>query len=359
MSGLDATQVERLRQIGEYLGRQREAQKTSLEKIAKQTFIPQRLLEALEAGEIERLPEPVYVKGFIRRYADAIGLDGVEIADAFELPPMYPAAAPAEAPEPPAAEPAAPAPVAQTVTPAATARTRVAPTGSQPPVPSSTAYGNGRSYPNGQTAAPRATTPQAKQTNPEPRASIPTLERDSVPLTTANPRPVAPIAWIGLAALAAVGAIALIVNAMKPAAEPGTPAAPASSAPANPTTATAPSPAPTSSPSPATPATTAPVQVEIKATEDTWLSVVADDNTEPEFEGMMAKGKTMTWTATDRLSIRAGNAGGIEVSHNHSPAKTLGAAGEVVDVTFTEEPTAGLAPTNETPASTTQPNEAQ
>ncbi|WP_445925853.1 helix-turn-helix domain-containing protein [Leptodesmis sp.] len=90
MKGLDATQVEQLRQIVEYLSYQREQKSISLEKIASQTYIPLRLLQALDSFKLEQLPEPVYIRGFIRRYADTLGLDGIEIADAFPIEPAVP-----------------------------------------------------------------------------------------------------------------------------------------------------------------------------------------------------------------------------------------------------------------------------
>lgn len=322
MSQLDAAQVERLQQIGGHLSRLRESKKISLEKIARQTFIPQRLLEALEAGEVERLPEPVYVKGFIRRYADAIGLDGVELADTFDAPAMYPVAAPS------AVATRTPEPVATPATPperdAVSAPTPKA--FAQPTAQTGQTYSSQRTYTNGQASAPSPTRSQPERPAPTPP---PTPARSPAPEVGNSLRSPAPIAWIGLGALAAVGAIALLVNAFKPSAAP--PSITASSpVPA------APSPTPTVSPSPA-PVAQAPVQVAVKATEDAWISVTADDQPEPEFEGMMAKGETKTWTAKERLSLRAGNAGGVEVSYNQGPAKPLGEAGQVVDVTFNKD----------------------
>jgi len=87
MQELDATQVEQLRQIGEYLSAQRQERSISLEEVAVKTYIPLRLLQALEQGQIERLPEPVYIQGFIRRYADALGLDGSELSKTFVTEP--------------------------------------------------------------------------------------------------------------------------------------------------------------------------------------------------------------------------------------------------------------------------------
>jgi cytoskeleton protein RodZ len=84
---LDSTQVEQLKQIGESLGSERQQQGVSLEEVAVKTYIPLRLLQALEEGHIDRLPEPVFIQGFIRRYADVLGLNGTELSKTFVTEP--------------------------------------------------------------------------------------------------------------------------------------------------------------------------------------------------------------------------------------------------------------------------------
>lgn len=76
-------QVETLAELGERLRQFRQKQGLSLEYVAGTTMIPVRLLTAIEEGDLSRLPEPIYIQGFIRRYADAIGMDGLEFASAF------------------------------------------------------------------------------------------------------------------------------------------------------------------------------------------------------------------------------------------------------------------------------------
>lgn len=83
MTQISPEQVERLKELGAYLQQLRQKQRISLETVAKKTLIPVRLLAALEIGNTKQLPEPVYIQGFIRRYADAIGIDGAELANAF------------------------------------------------------------------------------------------------------------------------------------------------------------------------------------------------------------------------------------------------------------------------------------
>ncbi|MBW4440517.1 MAG: DUF4115 domain-containing protein [Plectolyngbya sp. WJT66-NPBG17] len=86
-------QAERLAELGNRLRDRRQEQEIPLEKVAGTTCIQPRLLRAIEQGKIEELPEPVYIHGFIRQYADAIGLNGVEFASEFPttgmaLPPI-------------------------------------------------------------------------------------------------------------------------------------------------------------------------------------------------------------------------------------------------------------------------------
>lgn len=76
-------QQERLTKIGAYLQQIRTAKGWSLDFTARKTRIRTTLLKHIEAGALEALPEPVYVKGLIRCYADNLGLDGQAIAASF------------------------------------------------------------------------------------------------------------------------------------------------------------------------------------------------------------------------------------------------------------------------------------
>lgn len=82
---LQKEQVERLTEIGSHLRQAREENLLSLEEMAAKTMIQARLLRAIEQGTLSQLPEPVYIKGFIRRYGDALGLNGAEFAASFPV----------------------------------------------------------------------------------------------------------------------------------------------------------------------------------------------------------------------------------------------------------------------------------
>jgi hypothetical protein len=62
-------------QVGEFLRVQRRAARVGLGDIAHVTRIPERSLRHLEAGEFDKLPADVFVRGFIRAYAKTIGID--------------------------------------------------------------------------------------------------------------------------------------------------------------------------------------------------------------------------------------------------------------------------------------------
>jgi cytoskeleton protein RodZ len=66
--------------IGGRLRQGREARGLSLDSIASQTRIPLRHLRHIELEEWDALPAPTYAIGFARNYANAVGLDGAQIA---------------------------------------------------------------------------------------------------------------------------------------------------------------------------------------------------------------------------------------------------------------------------------------
>lgn len=82
-SYLEQQRAEKLAEMGSYLRHLREEQSLSLEEVSAKTKVQARLLNAIEEGRLEPLPEPVYIKGFIQRYADALGLNGAEFASVF------------------------------------------------------------------------------------------------------------------------------------------------------------------------------------------------------------------------------------------------------------------------------------
>jgi flagellar biosynthesis protein FlhG len=61
----------------------REARGVTLARIAADSKVGTRTFEDIEADRYDRLPAPVYVRGFIQEYARAVGLDPKKTAESF------------------------------------------------------------------------------------------------------------------------------------------------------------------------------------------------------------------------------------------------------------------------------------
>lgn len=154
----------------------------SLDEVAQRTYIKLHYLEALEEGQLEKLPAMVHTYGYIRQYAKLLGLDGGALVAQFQQH-----------------ERAATAPKA--------ARTPTAELFNETLnflKPIKTTYGaeangNGASYGNGAGYAPAPTLeapPAAYAPPPAPPAPAPELPMAPPPLSTpfagAQPTPTAP-----------------------------------------------------------------------------------------------------------------------------------------------------------------------
>lgn len=307
MDNLDFTQLEQLKAIGAYLYEIRQDQARTLEEIAAKTYIPLRLLKALEAGQEKALPEPVFVQGFIRRYADALGLDGLALAQQF---PIHAATAP----EVPSSSTetgyeAPPPPVAVIETPSSS-RKVFARRSRSPYLPYLTAaiiaavilmgliYSFSRLQPQ-----PQADSTAQPDPSPEP------------PSETVAPAP--------------------SVVASSPVASSPAPASPAASSPTA-SSPTASSPTATATPSPTASPTNAPVAIDVNLTDRSWIQVIVDGRIE--FEGLLSKGEQRRWTAQRQITVVAGNAGAVMVSSNNRKAEAMGEPGLVEERTFTATP---------------------
>lgn len=65
--------------VGSLLRNAREGKSLTVPEISRSTRIPVRSLEALELGTYESLPGEVFVKGFLRSYAQAVGLSPEDV----------------------------------------------------------------------------------------------------------------------------------------------------------------------------------------------------------------------------------------------------------------------------------------
>jgi cytoskeleton protein RodZ len=72
-----------MNQLGERLREARESQGISISQAAVETRILQRYLIALEDGDYQHLPGDVYARGFIRNYAEYLGLPAEELIELY------------------------------------------------------------------------------------------------------------------------------------------------------------------------------------------------------------------------------------------------------------------------------------
>src|SRR5919197_5626866 len=81
-------------EIGSSLREARTRRGLALSDVERDTRIRTRYLTALEEERFDALPGPAYAKGFLRTYADYLGLDAQQFVDEYDS-----RAAPAEFPQ--------------------------------------------------------------------------------------------------------------------------------------------------------------------------------------------------------------------------------------------------------------------
>ncbi|MGZ6507172.1 MAG: helix-turn-helix domain-containing protein [Tumebacillaceae bacterium] len=72
-----------MQEVGTELKRLREQKGLTLDDVQYGTKIRSRYLEAIEAGELEALPGIVYARGFIKSYAEFLGVNGQELLETY------------------------------------------------------------------------------------------------------------------------------------------------------------------------------------------------------------------------------------------------------------------------------------
>jgi cytoskeleton protein RodZ len=277
--------------IGERLRNAREAKGLSLRAVADATRIRMIYLQALEDERFDQLPGAVYARGFLRTYADALGLDADRLMDsypgAFEPPtPAQIGMAGAEIPIRPAA-PRSRLRIVVTYLAAILAFALV--------VIGVIGYLQLRQF--NEPVPPEAAAPTPRTTPPMQPGAQP------MPAITPAPSPPAP--------------------------EPAPRPAPSESGPV----AAPEPPAGSPRPEPPQPAVIDGVSLEVRTQGTSWLRVTADG--ERVFQGLLHDGETRTWQAKRRLTIRVGNSPMVQVIVNGR--RVPGPAGKRVwEQTFTK-----------------------
>jgi cytoskeletal protein RodZ len=241
-----------MQEIGAALRTERERQGRSLDEVYRTTHITARYLSDLENGAFEDIPGEVYLKGFLRRYAQYLGLDGEGLVRQYT-------ARRAELQEPAVTESPRPR----------------------------------------RTEAPKARTRAVR----------------TVGAGGAGRLVVAVIA-LALAAVATGWALAIwsVRTPAQPPAAPQ--AAPAAEMPAEPPVATAPAATPAPAGEPVVPAAAegSPVRVAVKVDERCWFRVSSDGKLV--YQGELEAGAEAAWSAQERLSVRLGNPPGVRLTWN-------------------------------------------
>ncbi|MBE9079536.1 helix-turn-helix domain-containing protein [Romeria aff. gracilis LEGE 07310] len=355
MTKYNAAQWEQLSKIGAFLRETREKHDKSLDDIAISTYIRPPILAALEAADPDRLPEPVYVQGFIRRYAEALGLDGQALAQQFSgLRPAAPRGIPADLPprttngipfgrSPQNSPPSNLAPSADTARKPVQAPVQATEAAAAPTTEPDSAETNGnQAQPLVAQAAAIAAEPTLPSDPPDPAApapiSVPTPYSPKAPSSSARSSQsinFTPYALAGILAVLVVGAVALLANlsGSRPAAEVEPVAeaeAPEVAEPPAPPVAATPEPAP-----PPEPVSEAPVYVSLDTTGNAWISVIADGR--KVFEGTLPPGESQLWEAQQSIDVFTGNAGAVLLSHNGSEPAPMGELGKTSQAIYTAD----------------------
>lgn len=281
---LDQVQSLSLAELGDHLRQCREQKGLSLEQVAASTKIQRRLLQAIEAGQMEVLPESVYIRGLIRRFAEALDLPGTDIAERFPLE-----------------------------TGASKQNFWIRWNGGQlQPIHLYFLYVllifsavNGLSV-------------LMNRSVPSSASSLPLeLELPERPPTAGQPVSDNKLRTQDFASSSALKSAFPLINALTLAPITHLKSYQASLQ---------------RLPTPATIAPDKPVQVLVSIKEQSWMRVTVDE--ENSFEGILAPGAQRTWAGEKQVTIRAGNAGGVLVALNNEQPHPLGEAGAVEEVSF-------------------------
>ena len=305
--------------IGEILRRERLKRNLELGQIAQELKISPRFLEAIEAGQLDKLPGGVFTKSFTMQYARLLGLDEEKIAGELQrtLDPPLEVPASVEAPKP------------------ADSAIRV------PRVEEWEAVGESRFRWSSSSLSAAALVVVVMLLCSGlyalyawwQRAHRPVAAHQSPPIAAVQPapppapvQPAPPAASVQQSPSPAVQPSTAPTGTQPPSAAPAP--APSTEQPAPPV---APPPVPVAGASPSHP--NAPVRVELTADEPVWVLVRSDGKYF--FSGTLGAKESRAFEATSTVLLRLGNAGGVTITLNGKPVGPVGPKGQVRTVQFT------------------------
>lgn len=288
--------------IGSQLRAAREAQGLTLEQVFKATRIKQSFLEAIEANQFQALPGPVQARGFLRSYANFLGLDGEHLASALD----------ADKTTASEVRPLTPSPIAQqpNVTP---------PLGNARPIVQAPPKPAIVTSPKPAVAQPEK---PAQASGTRPALKLPTLALNSSkrasPATPSGGIPT----WLliaGAVVLFVLGLV-LVISALSSAGQSPSPGE-LNNVPNSIGT------LPASDELVAAPLSDGPVSITLKAGEHVWARISIDGQTA--FEGMLDPDAVKDWQAADQIIVETGNAAALTVLHQGQES-VLGKRGQIV-----------------------------
>jgi len=330
--------------FGERLQREREMRGITLDEMSEATKITSRCLRALEEEEFDKLPGGIFNKGFVRAYARHVGIDEDEAVADF----ITASGGEKDQPLPDPPEPRAVvlgqqraegelnwrgfALLAVLLATASAAVWKLGPSAVRKLYGGLTARSDRAQVPasvspQGAPDTPAPASPPAPQSapavpapNPPPApqnasdgpAPAPPPTAQSAPEAAAPVHPVPPPPRAATEKKSRAKAKAVAVAAVRRPAPP------------------APAPAPVATPSQAPPRD---FVVQVRATEDAWVQIVADGKLVS--EGVLVPPAEKRVPAAKEVVIKTGNAAGVEVSFNGRPLPTLGEENQMATVTLT------------------------
>lgn len=302
--------------VGAYLRELRERQGVSIDEIARSTRVLHHYLEALESDDLASLPAPVFAKGFIRAYCQALGVPADEAITLYEQRPGQiherATTAPGPAPGPPPPPPPSLLPLPTPIQRAQVAAVERRDSRSRGAVLISfvllvvmgaTLYAVTLALQSGRTDVDGATATQV----------VATQVQEPVQASTPEPAPPEPAPAPAASQppkqqLQAPPAVAPTVSA---------------AAVAPPTTASV-------SPAPASVSGTvvSPYRLVARTTETTWIRVRTNDGRTT--EETIPPNEVREWVSNGPFVLTIGNAGGVSLELNGQPVPRLGASGAVI-----------------------------
>lgn len=285
--------------LGSQLRTAREAKGLSLEQVFKATRIKLSYLEALESNRNDALPGLVQARGFVRTYANYLGLDGEILASALDSGNLIMALPTSPAVSTPI-EPAKPIGPPIRTTP-------IDPVATKPLAVTSTST---IAKPD-RSSAPTQSTAKLR---------VPTLSATSMARPGPSTRGIpTPLLIVGAVMLFLIGAL-LIITALSSGPKS---ALPPESATLDGTLVINSEVDPTRS----IVLNTLPMSLSLTASEHVWVRVTTDGQTA--FEGMLVPKATQSWTAHDQIIVETGNAAALTVTRD-GQTTVLGNRGQVV-----------------------------